>query len=116
MREKSSGCGKLGWKENAIGVHRGLVLWRGWFAPHPSRAVPGPPSPEGKASSGGIMHLAENDAVVPLAIVSGAQKQNPQPYGCGPCNKKRGEENEKDEEIIFDLPLLYQSNVKKKSG
>ena len=24
--------------------------------------------------------------------------------------------NEKDEEIIFDLPLLYQSNVKKKSG
>ena len=53
MREKSSGYGKLGWKENAIGVHRGLVLWRGWFAPHPSRAVPGPPSPEGKAFSGG---------------------------------------------------------------
>ena len=62
------------------------------------------------------MHLAENNASIPLVIVSGAQKQNPQPCGCGPCNKKRGEENEKDEEIIFDLPLLYQSNVKKKSG
>ena len=48
-------------------------------------------------------------------IVLGAQKQNPQPYGCGPCNKKRGEENEKDEKIKFDLPLVYPVDVKKKS-
>ncbi len=62
------------------------------------------------------MHPAGKCKIFLAQIVLGSQKQNPQPCGCGPCNKKRGEENEKDEEIIFDLPLLYQSNVKKKSG
>ena len=89
----------------------GAVQSPAWY--RPSSAAAAAPSPRGRQ---GFMHPAGKCKIFLTQIVLGVQKQNPQPCGCGPCNKKRGEENEKDEEIIFDLPLLYQSNVKKKSG